>query len=78
MQKDQQHEITLDDHDGDNFSNASNTTTNINDVDNFLNENEITRELEAHNTLVFTHHSFDKGHSDGVKGRHPTASKSLT
>ena len=78
MQKDQQHEITLDDHDDDNFSTASNKTTNINDVDNFLNENEITRELEAHNTLVFTHHSFDKGHCDGVKGRHPTASKSPT
>ena len=29
-------------------------------------------------TLVFTHHSFDKGHCDGVKGRHPTASKSPT
>ena len=78
MQKDQQHEITLDDHDDDNFSNASNTTTNINDVDNFLNENEITRELDAHSTLVFTHHSFDKGHRDGVKRRHPSHSFKIT
>ena len=34
--------------------------------------------IGARSTLVFTHHSFDKGHRDGVKGRHPAVSKSLT
>ena len=77
MQKDQL-EITLDDHYDDSFSNASNQTTNINNDYNFSTEHDITRGKDAHSTLVFTHHSFDKGHSDGVKGRHPTASKSLT
>ena len=37
MQKDQL-EITLDDHDDDSFSNASNKTMKINDVENFSNE----------------------------------------
>ena len=76
MQKDQQHEITLGDHVDDSFSNASNKTTKINDDDNF--SNKIIRGEDEHSTLVFTHHSFDKGHRDGVKGRHPTLSKSLT
>ena len=43
MQKDQL-EITLDDHDDDNFSNGNNKTMNINAYDNFSNEDEISRE----------------------------------
>ena len=31
----------------------------------------------ANSTLVFTHHSFDEGDSDGVTGRHPAAPNSL-
>ena len=76
MQKDQQHEITLGDHVDDSFSNASNKTTKINDDENF--SNKIIRGEDEHSTLVFTHHSFDKGHRDGVKGRHPNRSFKIT